>query len=121
MSETNRAYEIQTVDRLIAVLNNGDDGADATRDYRTLVETLGSYVENYGGTHKGKLTLTISFAADAKGIDVAIESKATSPKRPVLKERFFATEKGDGLTARDPARGTLFEGDDLGRRRGQGA
>lgn len=116
MSE-DRAYEIQTIDRLIAVINNGDDGADATRDYRSLVETLGSYVQNYGGTHKGKLTLTFTFAADAKGIDVSMESKATQPKRPILKERFFATEKGNGLTAKDPARGTLFEGNDLGRRR----
>lgn len=109
------AYEIQTVDRLIAVINQGDDGADATKDYRNLLETLSNYVENHGGTHKGKLILTINFTADHKGLDVSLTSEAKMPKRPVLKERYFLSEKGT-LTAKDPARGTMFEGADLGRR-----
>jgi hypothetical protein len=112
-----RAYELQTVDRIIATLNGGDDGADATRDYRSIIETLGSHIQNYGGTHKAKLVLTIDFAADSKGVDVALTSKATLPKRPVLKDRLFMTEKGNALTAKDPAKGTFFEGADLGRRR----
>lgn len=109
------AYEIQTVDRLVAVINQGDDGADATKDYRNLIDTLSSYVENHGGTHKGKLVLTVSFTADQKGIDVSLASEAKMPKRPVLKERYFLSDKGT-LTAKDPGRGTMFEGADLGRK-----
>lgn len=113
-----RAYEAPTLDRLLASLNNGDDNASATEDYRRLVERLASMVESYSGTHKGKLTLEFEFKADAKGVDVALKTKTAMPVRPVLKDRLFiGGNKGDVLTFRDPARGTFFEGSDLGRRR----
>jgi hypothetical protein len=115
-----QAYLIQTADRLLAALNNGDDNDDATKDYREIVSTLAQRVADHGGKHKGKLTLTFSFEADQKGVDVSMVSKLTIPPRPVLKERLFPAERG-GLTAKDPARGTLFQGDDLGRRRAQGS
>lgn len=110
------AYEIHTVDRLIAVINHGDDGADATRDYRSIIETITQRVADHGGKHKGKLVLTFEFNADEKGLDVSLSSEAKLPKRPVMKERFFASERGV-LTAQDPARDTLFAGNDLGRAR----
>lgn len=112
MSE--RAYEVSTVDRLVAVLNGGDDGAEATRQYREIMDRLANNIQEHGGTHKAKLTLTIEFKADAKGLDVAMQSKATLPARPVIKERFFMSEKNT-LTLQDPARDSLFPGADLGR------
>ncbi len=114
-----RAYEAPTLDRLLASLNNGDDNAAATEDYHRLVERLATMVESYGGSsHKGMLTLTFNFKADAKGVDVALQTKITMPKRPALEDRLFiGGSKGDVLTFKDPARGTFFEGSDLGRRR----
>jgi hypothetical protein len=112
MSE--RAYEVSTVDRLVAVLNGGDDGAEATRQYREIMDRLANNIQEHGGTHKAKLTLTIEFKADAKGLDVAMQSKATLPARPVIKERFFMSEKNT-LTLQDPARDSMFPGSDLGR------
>jgi hypothetical protein len=108
------AYEIQTVDRLVAVINQGDDGADATRDYREIMELLPARVQMHGGKHKAKLVLTIEFVADQKGIDVSLSSEKKMPKRPVLKERFFVSERGT-LTAQDPGKDTLFPGADMGR------
>lgn len=111
-----RVYEVPTIDRLIACINQGDDGAEATRLYRECMSALSRNIENHGGKHKGSLTIKIEFEADAKGIDVAIKTSARMPAAPVLKERFFVSGKGDTLTAKDPGRGTLFEGNDLGRR-----
>ena len=110
-----RAYEIPTVDRLIAVLNNGDDGADATKDYREIMEVLPNRVQQHGGTHKAKLVLTIEFSADKNGMDVALTSESKLPKRPKLKERYFVSERGT-LTAKDPGKDTMFPGVDMGRR-----
>ena len=72
------AYEVQTVDRLIAVINHGDDGADATRDYRTIMETLAKRLENHGGSHKAKLVITIEFTADAKGKGASLSTSSES-------------------------------------------
>ena len=109
------AYEVRTIDRLVAVLNGGDDGAEATRQYREIMDRLAHNIQEHGGKHKAKLTLTIEFAADAKGLDVAMVSKATLPAKPVLKERFFMSEQNT-LTLQDPARDSMFPGVDLGRR-----
>jgi hypothetical protein len=107
------AYEYQTVDRLIAVLNNGDDGAAITDDYRTLVKKLGDPA--FGEKRKGKLTIEIEFTADARAVDVVITSKVKEPQRPKIKDRLFHSSRGDTLTARDPGRDTMFAGQDLGR------
>lgn len=115
MSAEDRAYEIGTADRLIALIANGDAGADVTRDYKTLNEILDDYVQSYGGKHKGELTIKIAFEADAKGVDVAVESRISRPKRPRFKERLFSTGRGT-LTAKDPAKNSLFPGANLGRR-----
>ena len=109
------AYEVRTVDRLIAVLNQGDDGAEATRLYRDIMDRLANNVHEHGGKHKGQLILTIEFVADAKGLDVALTSKAKLPGKPVIKERFFMSA-ANVLTLQDPARESLFPGADLGRR-----
>lgn len=108
------AYEVRTVDRLIAVLNHGDDGAEATRLHNEIMARLAENVREHGGKHKGALTLTIEYVADAKGLDVALNAKAKLPGRPVVKERFFMTPD-NRLTLQDPARDSLFPGSDLGR------
>lgn len=110
------AYEVKTVDRLVAVLNSGDDGAEATRQYRTIMDTLASYIQEHGGKHKGELTIKFGFTADAKGLDVQMDVTSKLPKRPIIKERFFMSP-GNTLTLQDPARDSLFAGSDLGRRR----
>jgi hypothetical protein len=112
---TEQAYEVRTVDRLIAVLNQGDDGAEATRLYHDIMERLANGIQEHGGKHKGKLTLVIEFVHDARGLDVSMNCKATMPARPVIKERFFMSPQNT-LTLQDPARDSLFAGSDLGRR-----
>lgn len=112
------AYEIQTVDRLIATINQGDDCADATADYRRVMETLAKFVEDYGGKHKAQMVIKIGFVADNKGIDVEVETTTKVPKRPITKERFFLTDR-NVLTLRDPARDTMFPNVDLGRAPGR--
>lgn len=113
------AYEVKTVDRLVAVLNSGDDGAEATRLYREIMDRLANNIREHGGKHKASLTITIEFVADAKGLDVALTSKAKLPGRPVIKERFFMSP-ANTLTLQDPARDSMFPGADLGRRRTAG-
>ena len=113
------AYEVRTIDRLLAVLNQGDDNAEATRQYRQIMDRLANNIHEYGGKFKAELTLTVSFEADAKGIDVSVSVKSKIPAIPKIKERFF--QAGDGtnvLSLQDPARETLFAGVDLGRRGG---
>lgn len=113
------AYEVRTVDRLIAVLNSGDDGAEATRLYREIMDRLAKNIQDHGGKHRGQLTITVDFLADAKGLDVAMTAKAKLPGKPVIKERFFMSPDNT-LTLQDPARDSLFAGADLGRRRAAG-
>ncbi len=114
------AYEVKSVDRLIAVLNTGDDGAEATRQYRNIMDTLASYIQEHGGKHKGELNLKIQFTADAKGLDVQMDVTSKLPKRPIIKERFFMSPE-NVLTLQDPGRESFFPGVDMGRRtRGTG-
>lgn len=113
------AYEVRTVDRLVAVLNSGDDGAEATRLYRHAMDTIAEYVREHGGKHKAVVTLKIALEADPKGVDVSMEVAATLPKRPKQKERFFMTPE-NALTLQDPMRDTMFPGMDAGRRRAEG-
>jgi hypothetical protein len=113
MAEPN-AYQVRTVDRLIAVVNHGDDGAEATKQHEAILDRLAMLTAEHGGKHKAKLTLTIEYTADPRGLDVSITAKATIPGRPVMKERFFLT-RDNRLTLQDPARDSLFPGVDLGR------
>lgn len=110
-----KAYEIPTVDRLIATINGGDDGAEISKEYHALIEKLADPA--YGDKRKGKMTISIDFAADAKGVDVLVTSKVSAPVRPKTKDRLFVSASGDSLTAKNPNNNTFFEGDDLGRRR----
>ncbi|MFN3075860.1 MAG: hypothetical protein ABT940_03065 [Alphaproteobacteria bacterium] len=110
-----RAYELPTVERLIAALSGGDGNFDATKDYQAVISAISEAVENHGGTAKGTLTLKFQFTADAKGVDVVLDSSARLPTRPKVKDRLFVSGKGTTLTAMDPARDTLFAGSDLGR------
>lgn len=110
------AYEVKTVDRLIAVINAGDDGEEATRLYRHAMETIANYIQEHGGKHKAVLTLKISMEGDPKGVDVSIDVACTLPKRPKQKERFFMTPE-NALTLQDPMRETMFPGIDAGRAR----
>lgn len=110
------AYEVRTIDRLIAVVNHGDDGTEVNRLYRQIMEKLRHNANEFGGKHKAQLSITIDFQIDDRGsIDVAVASKAKLPGRPVNKERFFLAQD-DVLTLQDPARESLFPGSDLGRR-----
>ena len=110
------AYEVRTVDRLVAVLNSGDDGAEATRQYRNIMDTLASYIQEHGGKHKGELTIKIAFTADEKGLDVQMDVTSKLPKLSVIKERFIMSPENT-LTLQHPARDSLFPGTDLGRAR----
>lgn len=111
------AYEVRTIDRLIACLNHGDDASEANRLYRQIMEALRNNVNDYGGKHKAQLALTFDFQIDAKGaVDVALASKAKMPPKPVNRERFFIAPD-DVLTLQDPMRDSLFPGIDAGRRR----
>lgn len=118
------AYEIRTVDRLIALNSHGDDGEEANRLYGQIMAELRRTITEYGHPGlkiKASLALTIDFTADHQGaIDVSITSKAKLPGRPVNRERFFLAA-GDHLTLKDPARDSLFPGVDLGRGGGRGA
>lgn len=110
----NPAYELRSVTRVIQTLNHGDDLRAVDAFYQQLVGTLVDRVERFGGKHKGEISFKLMFVADEKGIDVALISGKKEPARPVLRERFFATED-NVLSVQDPARGELFEGHDLGR------
>ncbi|SRR6266568_3990178 len=114
MSES-RPYEIRTVDRLIAVINQGDDGAEATKLYEDIMVRLAQLIQDHGGKFKASLVMTIAFTADERGLDVQMSSKAKLPDRPVLKERYFMSRE-NVLTMQDPGRDSLFPGTDLGRR-----
>ncbi|KAA0571103.1 hypothetical protein [Azospirillum sp. Sh1] len=112
-----RAYEVASVAQLLTVNNEGDDLANADTDYRLVMAAITEHIGAYGGTATGEVTIKFKIVADAKGVDVAIETTRKMPKRPLSKARYFTTGKGDGLTLRNPNRETMFPGQDLGRRR----
>lgn len=120
MVDASAAYEVRTVDRLIAVNNHGDDGAEANRLYAQIMAELRRQIAEYGHPGqkiKASLSIAIDFTADHQGaIDVAITTKARLPAKPANKERFFLA-RDDILTLQDPARDSLFPGSDLGRAR----
>lgn len=118
MSDINeKAYEVQGVAHLLQVNNDGDDGARINDDFRRLMSAVTEHVGEHGGEAKGKMTIVIAVAADARGIDITVSSTAVLPPHPKCKMRYFATDKGDGVTLRNPNRETMFPGADLGRRR----
>lgn len=118
MAADDRAYALPTLARLIEAHNQGDDHSEFTTKMREVIGRCSKHIEEHGGAAKGQLTLVIDFAVDAKGVDVAMQAKVAYPKPPVVKDRYFVSDKGDELTLKNPNKGTMFEGDDLGRRRG---
>lgn len=112
-----RAYEIPSLINLLQIHNDGDDLARADALYRGVVAATTEYLGEHGGTAAGEITVKIKITADAGGVDATIESDAKVPKPPKIKMRYFATDKGDGLTLRNPNRNSMFPGVDLGRRR----
>jgi hypothetical protein len=112
------AYRIKSILNLLQVNNDGDDLAAADQLYQQLMGALTKHLEEHGGSATGKLRLNFTFAVDAKGVDVAVEPAIVAvPKRPKTKMRYFASDAGTGLTLKNPNAGTLFAGDDLGRKR----
>jgi signal transduction histidine kinase len=110
-----RAYEVRSFSQLCQVVNQGDDLAEIDADLRRVVSQITDNVAKYGGAHKGEITVKLTLTADNKGVDVQITASTKTPGRPVTKDRFFVTDSGDTLTLRNPNKGTLFEGSDLGR------
>ena len=117
MSEIDeRAFQVRTITQLIERTNGGDDFDGLNKDMTKIVESLQTQIcDHHVDTAKGSLTITIEFTADRKGLDVVINSKVKTPNRPVTKDRFFITDTNQ-ISLRDPARGTMFEGHNLGRR-----
>jgi hypothetical protein len=113
-ADSQGAYQVRTIDRLIAVNNHGDDCAEATAGHDKIMDRLAELIQEYGGKHKAKLIITIDYEADHKGLDITITSKAQLPGKPRVKERFFMT-RDNRLTLQDPARDSLFPGVNLGR------
>lgn len=111
------AHQVNSLIQLLGVNNDGDDLARADKLYRDVMAACTEHVGDHHANAKGELNLKIIFQADNKGVDVTIESSAKTPKPPVTKSRYFATEDGDGLTLKNPNRGTMFDGVNLGRRR----
>lgn len=116
MSEIDeRAFQLRTVTQLIERTNGGDDFDGLNKDMNKIVESLQTQIcDHHVDTAKGSLTITIEFTADRKGLDVVINSKVKTPNRPVTKDRFFVTDN-NWITLRNPNKGTMFEGQDLGR------
>lgn len=121
MAADDRAYALPTLARLIEAHNNGDDHSLMTDKMREVILRCSEHIHEHGGTAKGEITIKVTFAVDAKGVDVAMETKLAYPKPPIVKDRYFVSDKGDELTMKNPNKGTMFEGDDLGRRRNGGA
>ncbi|WP_395831163.1 hypothetical protein [Elstera sp.] len=117
MSEIDeRAFQLRTVTQLIERANGGDDFDGLNKEMNEVVESLQTQIcDHHVDTAKGSLTITIDFTADRKGLDVKISSKTKKPNRPSTKDRFFITDD-NRISLRDPARGTMFEGANLGRR-----
>lgn len=111
------SMQVHSLITLLQTNTDGDDLAHADECYRAVMSALTAHIEAYHGTAKGELTIKASFAADPKGIDVTIETSSKLPKPPKSKSRYFANDRGDGLTTRNPNRDTMFPGADLGRRR----
>lgn len=112
-----RAYEIPSLINLLQTHNDGDDLARADTLYHKVMAAATEHIGEHGGAAAGEITLKVKIAADAKGVDVTIESDAKAPKPPKTKMRYFANDRGDGLTLRSPNRDTMFPSADLGRRR----
>lgn len=108
------AYQVRSIDRLIAVNNYGDDLTEANNQNQAILDRIAELAQEHDGIHKGKLALTIEYAGDRKGLDITITSKATLPGRPKRKERFFLT-RDNHLTMQDPGRDSLFPGVNMGR------
>lgn len=112
-----RAYELRSLVNLLQVHNQGDDLADLDRDLAKAISVITERIGAHGGSHAAELTITLKLTGDHKGFDVTVSGKVKLPARPVTKDRYFATEAGDGLTLKNPNKGTMFEGADLGRAR----
>lgn len=114
---SNPAYELPTLARLLETHNQGDDAHAINEKMRELLRQLGDHSAEHNGTAKGTIAVSVTFAVDRKGVDVEIGFTHKAPPRPKTRDRYFLTERGDGLTLMDPARDTMFAGSDLGRRR----
>lgn len=114
--DPDESYRIRSLPALLTTQNHGDDAAEASDDFAKAMEAVALYLGRFGGTAKAVQKLTITYVGDARGVDVTIASELTLPKRPKPdKTRYFLTPDSKGLTLSDPARGTLFEGENLGR------
>jgi|AGTN01.3.fsa_nt_gi hypothetical protein len=112
-----RAYEIPSLVNLLQTHNDGDDLARADAPYHQVMAAATENIGEHGGSAAGEIILKVKITADAKGVDVTIESDAKVPRPPRMKMRYFANDRGDGLTLRNPNRDTMFPATDLGRRR----
>lgn len=112
---TNNAYEVRSLARLIGIVNDGDSLA-ADEDYHKLMARLSEHVERHGSATRGSITLKLDISADPKGVDVVLTHAFAIPKSPTAKTRFFVTDRGDDLTAKNPNQKTMFEDVNLGRK-----
>lgn len=110
-----RAYEIRRFVQVLERYNQGDDLERIDHDLQRAVAACTDHVANFGGTAKASLTVALTMTADAKGVEISVVPTLKLPGRPVVKDRFFISERGDTLTLRNPNRGTMFEHVDLGR------
>lgn len=115
-----RAYRLDSITRLIEVVNSGEDLDRANEAYRRAIKSLREQLDEVGpkGKANAKLVLTIEFTAPGTGgWDVRITPTTALPQP--LKgspERLFPTED-NVLTLQDPNQYGLFPRADLGRRR----
>ena len=113
----NDAFQIRSIDRLIATLQGGDLAHDANSKLARLLEELAGAIANGAKSATGSLTIKLSFAADKSGVvKVSGDVNSKEPPPDKAEQPFWLTED-NRLSAVNPQQGRLFEGVEGGRSR----
>ena len=102
-----RPPELRSLDQLLSLADNGDYLPDLLSRIEANNIELRQFAQDFRGSAKGKITITIDLKADHFGqLEMVIEDKIVGPKPPKHKAVGWMT--GDGaVTTHNPAQSRM--------------
>lgn len=100
------------------VLANLEDGAfndQLSREVQGLIADMSDHAAVYGGSSRGKISLSIDLVLDKGVFEISAEKKITAPKERKSKSIFWA-DKDNNLTEENPRQKRFdFDGNNVER------
>ncbi len=107
--ETLRREAARSFARFLQILEDGQLHEDLSAETQKMAETLNQHVQDFGGSPKGTLTITMDFKLKEGVFDISTKFKSKYPEQPRPRTIMWSDD-GNRFVPENPRQSDMFGG-----------